>query len=142
MPLQPTPEPWYRTGLKFECSQCGNCCTGTPGFVWVTDADIESIAQYLGKPLGEIRLLHTRPAQGRLSLTEYLNGDCTFFDPQTRRCRIYPVRPVQCRTWPFWHSNIATPQDWVRTCQVCPGADHGTLVSLEYIQESLSQTGH
>ena len=27
-------EPWYRDGLRFQCTQCGNCCTGDPGVVW------------------------------------------------------------------------------------------------------------
>ena len=30
--------PWYRDGLRFTCTRCGNCCTGAPGYVWV-DAD-------------------------------------------------------------------------------------------------------
>ena len=28
---------WYEDGLRFSCSQCGNCCTGPPGAVWFTD---------------------------------------------------------------------------------------------------------
>lgn len=90
--------------------------------------------------MGEIRLLHTRPARGGVSLTEHLNGDCTFLDPQTRCCRVYPVRPAQCQTWPFWRSNVATPDDWEKTCEACPGAGRGTLVSLDQIESRLSQT--
>ena len=131
--------PWYKDGLRFACTQCGNCCTGTPGYVWVDDAEIEAIAQFLDKPIGEIRLMHTRPVRGLVSLSEFGNGECTFFDPQTRRCTIYPVRPRQCRTWPFWRSNIETPADWERTRQVCPGAGCGDLVTLEEIDVRASQ---
>lgn len=131
--------PWYHEGLRFECTQCGNCCTGAPGFVWVTDDEVQAIATYLDKPVGEVRLLHTRPAKGKRSLTEFANGDCTYLDPHTRGCTIYPVRPAQCRTWPFWKSNIATPAAWQETCDGCPGAGHGTLVSLEVIQERASK---
>ncbi len=133
-------EPWYRDGLRFECTQCGDCCTGGPGFVWVTDDEVQAIAAYLDKPVGEIRLLHTRPARGMTSLTEYLNGDCTFLDPQTRGCRVYPVRPAQCQTWPFWRGNIETPADWEQTCRVCPGSGRGELVPLEVIEERVSRT--
>ena len=127
-------EPWYQNGLKFKCTQCGNCCTGAPGVVWVDDDEVVAIAEHLDKPIGEIRLFHTRPVRGRVSLTEFANGDCTFFDPETRGCKVYPVRPKQCRTWPFWNSNLETPDDWQETCKECPGAGVGDFVPLEEIQ--------
>lgn len=133
-------EPWYREGLRFACTQCGHCCTGSAGFVWVDDAEVAAIADYLQKPIGEIRLLHTRPARGRVSLNEHPNGDCIYLDPQSRRCRIYPVRPRQCRTWPFWRSNVASPESWERTQQKCPGIGCGEIVPLEAITQRLSET--
>lgn len=132
--------PWYRDGLQFECTGCGDCCTGAPGFVWVNDEEIRAIANYLDKPIGEIRLLYTRPARGKVSLNEYRNGDCVFFDPQKRGCTIYPVRPIQCRTWPFWNGNIETPEAWESTCRDCAGSGRGALVPLEEIIHRASQT--
>lgn len=126
---------WYRDGLKFECTGCGNCCTGAPGVVWVNDSEISAIAEFTNKPVGEIRLLHTRMVGGGVSLTEYANGDCTFFDPQRRGCTIYPVRPRQCRTWPFWNSNLESPADWQGIQADCPGAGQGTFFSLEEIKQ-------
>lgn len=130
----PAPHPWYSEGLKFTCSQCGDCCTGAPGAVWVTDDELAAIAAELGKPVGEVRLLHTKLLGGRWSLRDYPNGDCVFLDPQTRRCQVYHARPMQCRTWPFWPSNIATPEAWKRTCEICPGSGTGQLHSLSVIQ--------
>ena len=40
--------PWYKDGLQFTCTQCGDCCTGAPGVVWVTDDELREIADYLG----------------------------------------------------------------------------------------------
>ena len=125
---------WYADGLGFSCTQCGNCCTGDPGVVWVSDDEIRQIAEYLGKPIGEIRLFHTRPVQGRVSLTEFENGDCTYFDAATRKCTIYPVRPRQCRTWPFWRSNLESPRTWQDVQKTCPGAGCGEFVSLDEIE--------
>lgn len=133
-------EPWYQDGLRFECTQCGNCCTGSAGYVWVSDDEIQAIADYLDRPVGEIRLLGTRPARGKVSLREHLNGDCIYFDPKTRGCTVYPVRPVQCRTWPFWNTNISSPESWNDVQRVCPGAGQGHFVSLEEIQELAAQT--
>lgn len=133
--------PWYKDGLRFTCTQCGNCCTGAPGYVWVQDKEIEAIAQFLDKPVGEIRLLYTRPVRGKVSLTEFANGDCVFFDGATRRCKIYPVRPPQCRTWPFWQGNIESPEDWELTQEGCPGAGRGELVPLEEIEKRARESG-
>lgn len=132
-------EPWYRDGLNFTCTQCGNCCTGAPGVVWVDDAEIKAIADLTGKSTGEILLMHTRLYAGRRTLTEYANGDCTFFDPEKRSCTIYEARPVQCRTWPFWNSNLKDKASWDSLSPDCPGAGKGAFVSFEEIQKRSEQ---
>lgn len=140
-PADDASRPWFAPGLSFRCTQCGNCCTGSPGFVWVSSEEIQAIADLLDKPIGEIRLLHTRPARGLTSLTEFANGDCTFFDPQSRRCRVYEARPRQCRTWPFWQSNVESPEAWSRTQEACPGAGQGDFVPLDEVLSRVSVSG-
>ncbi len=103
--------------------------------VWVSEPEIKEIADYLDKPVGEIRLFHTRKLRGRVSLTEYQKGDCTFFVAETRHCKVYPVRPTQCRTWPFWQSNIESSEKWGEVCKECPGAGQGAFFSLEDVEE-------
>ena len=132
-------EPWYKDGLQFECTGCGNCCTGPAGYVWVTEAEIVQIAEFRKQSIGEIKIFHTRLVGVRISLIEFANGDCTFFDPETRRCTIYPVRPTQCRTWPFWHGNLRSPEAWNQMQRTCPGAGHGPLIPLEVIEAQANQ---
>lgn len=129
-------EPWYQDGLRFACTRCGNCCTGAPGFVWVNDEEIAAIAVYRGESVEQTWALYTRPEHRERSLKERPNGDCIFFD-QAQGCTIYPVRPRQCRTWPFWESNLATPEDWKETCERCPGSGKGELISAEEITRRL-----
>lgn len=131
-------EPWYKDGLQFTCTQCGDCCTGDPGVVWVNEEELAALAAHLGKSVGEVKLEHTRLFANRLSLKEFPNGDCTFLDPTTRKCRVYPVRPRQCKTWPFWNSNIATPEAWEEAKRVCPGTGQGNFVSLDEIRRQAS----
>ncbi len=134
LPVLGAGAPWYRDGLCFECTQCGNCCTGDPGHVWVDDDELRRIAEHLGKSIGEMRLMHTKRLGRRTSLIEFANGDCTFFDGATRRCTIYPVRPKQCRTWPFWNSNLESPEAWADVQTTCPGAGRGTKHAYEEIR--------
>ena len=129
-------DPWYRDGLRFECTRCGHCCTGEPGFVWVSDAEIAAIAAHRQEPVQHVLGLYTRPGPRGLSLKEKANGDCIFYEPGAG-CTIYPVRPRQCRTWPFWESNVRTPEAWEQTCTVCPGAGQGELIPAEEITRRL-----
>ena len=129
-------QPWYKDGLKFTCTQCGNCCTGFEGVVWVNEKEIAAIAEYIGKSVGETKFEHTRLVGRRVSLKEFANGDCTFFDGKTRGCTIYPVRPRQCRTWPFWDSNLESPEAWKDAQKLCPGAGKGTFFPLEEIEKA------
>jgi Fe-S-cluster containining protein len=129
-------EPWYHAGLRFRCTRCGHCCTGEPGFVWVGDADIAAIAAFRGETVEEVTGLCTKRTPRGVSLREKANGDCVFYDLE-QGCTIYPVRPPQCCTWPFWESNVATPEDWQHTCEVCPGSGKGELIPVEEITSRL-----
>jgi Fe-S-cluster containining protein len=125
-------DPWYQDGLRFRCTRCGHCCTGAPGYVWVNEDEIAAIAELRGESVEEVAGLYVRNAGGRRSLREKANGDCIFFD-KAQGCTIYPARPGQCRTWPFWDSNVRTAEAWQKTCQVCPGSGQGELISAEEI---------
>jgi Fe-S-cluster containining protein len=125
-------QPWYKDGLRFQCTRCGNCCTGAPGFVWVNQDEIAALARFRGETVEQLTALYTRAVDRHRSLRERANGDCVFYD-RDRGCTVYPVRPRQCRTWPFWESNVRTPQAWEQTCKVCPGSGQGELISAEEI---------
>lgn len=129
--------PWYHAGLPFECTQCGDCCTGAPGFVWVNDEEIRNLATFLEMPVEEFADRFVRQVGNRRSLVEFPTGDCVFFDTEKRSCQVYEARPRQCKTWPFWHSNLTTPEDWAQVCEVCPGSGQGKTYTLEEIRERL-----
>ena len=126
--------PWYAEGLQFECSQCGDCCSGEPGFVWVDEDEIASLARAMKLSVDEFQDQFVRQVGRDKSLKEYPDGDCILLDPDTRKCIAYEGRPVQCRTWPFWDSNLAKRKDWKETCRVCPGAGKGKLYTLQQIE--------
>jgi len=133
---------WYKEGLKFECTQCGNCCTGAPGYVWVNKEERTAIAQFLGNADGQLDEAYARRVGLRHSLTERDAGDCVFLKRTSdgkRTCSIYPVRPHQCRTWPFWHDNLRSPEAWESAAQGCPGMNKGkrhNFVAIEEVRRS------
>ena len=126
------PEPWYQDGLRFECQRCGACCVGDPGVVWVNREEIRAMAEALNITQATFVRRYTRKILDRRSLKERSNGDCVLYSRQ-RGCKVYSVRPRQCGSWPFWPSNLGTPDAWHQTCQSCPGAGRGRLYDLDEI---------
>ncbi|MFP4105768.1 MAG: YkgJ family cysteine cluster protein [Phycisphaerae bacterium] len=137
--------PWYVAGLAFECTGCGNCCAGPEeGYVWVKDADIAAIARVLGISNQEMRDQYVRKVGRRYSLVEKPNRDCIFLqadpDTGTRGCKVYGARPTQCRTWPFWPSNLASADDWCEAAMRCPGINRGERFEFDHIEQQRMKT--
>jgi Fe-S-cluster containining protein len=128
--------PWYRDGLAFTCTRCGACCTGAPGYVWVSIEEIEQLARFRGLPVKDFTSRFVRQVGEHYSLIERPGGDCIFWDAK-EGCTVYPARPVQCRTWPFWPENVETPEDWDRTTRICPGSGKGRHYTAKQIIESI-----
>ncbi|MDR0870039.1 MAG: YkgJ family cysteine cluster protein [Planctomycetaceae bacterium] len=132
--------PWYDDGLQFECKQCGRCCGGAPGYVWVTGDEIKAMAEHLGFSAGlfEQSFVHTVRGRKR-SLKEFPNGDCVLLD-ENLGCKVYENRPVQCRTWPFWEQNVRGKKAWAETAKRCPGCNQGKRYHVAEIEERINQT--
>ena len=134
---------WYRKGLSFECTQCGACCSGEPGYVWVAADEHRRIAKFLGFKDGRLPPKYIRRVGFRYSLTEKPNGDCIFLNRngQTVGCDIYEVRPLQCRSWPFWKINLKSPDHWAAAAALCPSMNQGTFYTADRIEEIRDQNG-
>lgn len=158
IPSEGADAPWYEGGLKFTCSQCGNCCTGGPGYVWISKEEIRRLAEFLKLTPAEVVERYCRKVDGKFSLNEHRNSaglyDCTFLTEQkvtervdgrrvtvTRRgCSVYPVRPLQCRTWPFWPENLWAKNTWDHAAKRCHGMNGGrrtfTREQIEAIRDA------
>lgn len=124
-----------RNGVRFQCTDCGACCTGAPGRVRVSEEELVAISEFRNEPLEELRGTKTREVEGQTLLWEQENGDCVFF--LEGRCSIHPVKPTQCRLYPFWFQKVRNEAAWAKTCAECPGIGQGPLVSPEQIQEAV-----
>ncbi len=105
------------------CAACGGaCCTGESGYIWAKYNEIENMAVFLELSVEDFAKMYLRKVKHRYSLREKKIGEgnyaCIFFDAEHERCTIYPVRPLQCRTFPFWDS-FKNHEDEVR--KECPG---------------------
>lgn len=136
--------PWYKEGLAFECTGCGKCCTGAPGYVWVSDSEIESIAKRLALSKEEFLKQYTWKVDGKISLIEKPEADegrmndCIFL--KGNACTIYEDRPTQCRTFPWWPDILKSERSWKEAAKKCEGVGRGEkLISFEEIENGLKK---
>ena len=130
---------WYAAGLHFQCCNCGQCCSGPDeGYIWVNKQEVEAIADYLKITTEQLRRKYLKRVRLRTTIIEQpVSMDCIFLRKVggQKTCVIYPVRPKQCRTWPFWSDNLKSPNTWNRTAQKCDGINHGRLYPFEEIEK-------
>jgi Fe-S-cluster containining protein len=132
--------PFYSEGLRFSCTRCSSCCRHDPGFVFLSRNDAEVLAKHHGLGYSSFIAAYCRwiPAGGveMLSLKERSNYDCLFWGNDG--CSVYADRPLQCRTFPFWRTVVASEDAWRATAVDCPGMNGGILYGKEDIEELLS----
>ncbi|MBT8339638.1 MAG: YkgJ family cysteine cluster protein [Desulfatitalea sp.] len=121
---------FFDAGLRFECRQCGTCCSGAPGTIYVAPHEIDPIAARLGLPVPEVIKRFMYPCKDGWSIHEDAHGHCRFF---ASGCTIYSVRPHQCRAFPFWFRHLRSESRWHRITRQCPGIGQGRCYTHEQI---------
>ncbi len=108
--------------FSFDQSACmgcnGACCRGESGYVWVSPEEIEAISEFLKMDTEDFIREYLKKSGYKWSIKEIKQGGeylCAFFD---KGCTIYPVRPKQCREFPFWdrYKDAKNIQEVVREC--------------------------
>ena len=87
---------FYDDGLCFECQRCLYCCSQEPGYVFLSEKDIENGSQVLGLSKEEFIAIYCRYVDygnySMVSLKEKDNYDCIFLRkkniPRLRRATI------------------------------------------------------
>lgn len=128
---QPKP-PWYQEGLRFDCTMCGDCCSGERGYVWFNEQEAGEMAAQLGIDVYAFYRTYAEREMGMWTLRNVRKGvdqyDCVFLidlPGGKRGCKLYKARPTQCRTWPFWPENLKSRKAWGEALAKCPGMQQG-----------------
>lgn len=129
---------FFDQGIRFQCQGCGACCQGEPGTIFISRQELPAVARFLQISQQKLINSYLYPYKWGYSILEKKNGDCLFYD---QGCLIYPVRPNQCRTFPFWFKNLRNIDNWRQVEQECPGLGQGPLYTkdniLKIVQESV-----
>ncbi len=128
---------FYKSGLRFECTSCGECCSLPDGRVEVTQNEATEIAAFLNLKFDDFVEKYCISGKNGLELKDNEQKGCIFL--LNKRCTIYSARPLQCKTFPFWPENIKAAQRWEQVKTYCSGIDQGRLYSAEEIREIVRQ---
>lgn len=129
--------PYYETEpLVFGCTACGKCCE-RPGLVYMTDDDIEALAHHFGMTTGEVKvsMLERDGSDWVVQVDE--TAPCVFYNAHDTSCKIHPVKPLQCRTYPFWAEVVGTRRAWRQEQKLCPGIGEGRAYAADEVRRIL-----
>ncbi len=133
------PRPWWAArGLRFECARCGRCCRGEPGAVFLLPDEEAALGAFFGLSPGEFRARYETSRWRYPSLRERAGGECVMLGADGG-CLVYDLRPLMCRTWPFWPEALDSPGAWERAARRCPGMDAGRLRPADEIARALER---
>jgi len=105
---------------NFICKMCGNCCKDMDS-IHINTEDVKRIARHYKIPVDKARRKYAQPHPsliGELTLKQI--DPCKFFDPIKNICKIYSVRPIICRSYPFLSGDNLNRNEIVRY-STCPG---------------------
>lgn len=131
---------FYEKGLQFECTGCNYCCSCEPGYVFLSQEDLDRLCAFTA--LSEDRFIEVYCRKIHIdnfymiSLLEKDNFDCIFLTK--KGCSVYEARPHQCRTYPFWRSIVENKETWDTEMASCPGMGKGKKYSKEEIERLLT----
>jgi len=120
--------------VKFECQpDCSACCRIGEGKVYLTENEAQRIAAFFTISERDFLERFTSVEEDRFLLKDKEDQTCVFL--RHPLCQIYEVRPLQCRTYPFWSENLKNRNRWDLTRKECPGIGKGrTFLSNEIKQ--------
>jgi Fe-S-cluster containining protein len=123
--------------LRFTCQPgCTKCCE-VHGFVYITENDLRRMAQYVGFTAKAFEKKYVVRFKTLLRLRKPRKGQCHFL--KDGGCSVHPVKPVQCRLYPFWPELVEVRAHWDTERIACPGIGKGELIQIGAACETASE---
>ena len=139
MPKQ-LPQVWYEAGLQFECQQCSRCCVNHSDYtyVYLSEADLQRLVEHFELKREQFLQRYTEELETGHIVLRSTGDACIFLED--RACGVYPARPVQCATWPFWRETMKREVWHQEVAPLCPGVGLGRRHSRSEIDAQIALT--
>ncbi|MBU1190796.1 MAG: YkgJ family cysteine cluster protein [Gammaproteobacteria bacterium] len=125
--------------IRFECTQCGRCCSGGGDYhVFLSAKEAERIRELLQLSVDWFKRRYLQKLDsGELTVRLNADGRCSFLDA-AGQCSVYAARPTQCRTYPFWPELLRSKSAWRAEAARCEGIERGATVPLAQVRAALT----
>lgn len=124
--------------LRFKCTGCGKCCSGGEDhYIAMSKTEAKRIRKQLNITEAWFRRRYVSHLTRNTLTARMHEGHCVFLNNEGK-CRIYNLRPVQCRTYPYWPELLETTQTWNNEAKHCEGINFGTVVPIKDIKQKLA----
>jgi uncharacterized protein len=126
--------------IRFTCQAgCTRCCE-VSGYVYLTEEDVTNAARHLGMPQADFEAAYIYRTRHMRRIRKPKRGNskqCPFLDGGG--CGIHPVKPLQCRLFPFWPELVESRAAWRKTAEWCPGIGQGPLIQIGAAMETANE---
>jgi uncharacterized protein len=107
------------------------------GFVYLTEDDLRRTAAFLGMTAKQFEAEFVIRYSKLIRLRKPLDSQCHFLTKDG--CSIHPVKPTQCRLYPFWPELVENRAALKKEAKSCPGLGKGDLVQIGTALEIASE---
>lgn len=122
--------------MRFACVRGCTLCCRQPGFVYLTESDLERAAARLGLSTPAFERRYVYRTRHTLRLRKPRGASCYFLHEQG--CLLHPAKPTQCRLYPFWPEIMEERGGWLREASFCPGIGRGPRLSGGTVRRRLA----
>ena len=107
--------------------------------LFITESDLQAAAAYQALAPAEFESRYVIRYRHVLRLRRPPRGQeqCVFLTAEG--CSIHPVKPTQCRTYPFWPTLVESREVWRMEADFCPGIGKGELVQINTARQIASE---
>lgn len=134
-------KPWYKEGVRFECTACGDCCR-REGDVFFSPEEarraVKAAYDSEATPEAFVGELWLEEWDGTYRMPVPVGGRCAFLKDDNR-CEIHAVKPLQCRTYPFWPEILRGERHWKAEAKWCEGIDRGEPIEAAEVAQRLNE---
>jgi hypothetical protein len=121
-----------RFNFRFQCQPGCTACCEQPGDVYLTAEDRDRIAADLDLTPVQFEQRYCETVDGDLRLSTPDAPACHFL--VAGGCSIHHVKPLQCRTFPFWPEHVRVKSAWKGLSRYCPGVGVGEILPIDQIR--------